>query len=117
MAPGLQLPLCRPVTRLMGTVFVSEAGRSNVFCPSCVGRVEAAVSHDDTGVGFSDTVPCDAVTVVRCLDCHLVLSVEVDPLAMDLVPTVAERFPTGEVSHGFAVNHAPGEVCSHIRVM
>ncbi len=100
----------------MGTVFASDAGPSHVFCPSCVGRVEAAVSHDDTGLGFSGIVPRDVVTVVRCLNCHLVLRVEVDPRTMVSVPTGVERFPAGEVIDGLASNRSPAEVCSHLGV-
>ncbi|RLT30408.1 MAG: hypothetical protein DWI50_00605 [Chloroflexi bacterium] len=101
----------------MGTVFASSAGSSHVFCPSCVGRVEALVSHDDTGVGFSDFVPHDAVTVVRCVDCRLVLRVEVDLPTTISVPTGGERRSDGGAIHAPAVNHAPGELCSHLRVV
>ena len=101
----------------MGTVFASDAGPSHVFCPSCVGRVEAAVSHDHTGLGFSAVVPRDVVTVVRCLGCRLVLRVEVDPRTMVPVPTGVERLPTGEVIHGLASSRETGDVCSHLRAV
>ncbi len=110
MATGLQLPLCLIVTRLMETAFPSDTGPSHVFCPSCVGRVEASVSQDDTGIGFSDIGSRDAVTVVRCPDCQLVLSVEVDPRTRNSVPTSGDHHPDGGVIHGVGANHVPGDV-------